>query len=135
MSAAEEEPGSSDERLRRSEDGLRRSDEDLTGSEEELESAEEDRDDERDDADIRALVRRLARPHPSGGDVIERAALLASGADFVAAMDWITEHDGVAEAVAEHAPRQGLHGARVGLSGGSAASVPLRFVLPAGALR
>jgi hypothetical protein len=92
-------------------------------------------DEELDDADIRALVRRLARPHPSGGDVIERAALLASGADFVAAMDWITQHDGVAEAVAEHAPRQGLHGARVGLSGGSAASVPLRFVLPAGALR
>jgi hypothetical protein len=86
------------------------------------------------DADIRALVKRLSRPHPSGGDVVERAALLASGGDFAAAIDWITEHHGVAEAIAAHAPRQGLHGARVGGSGRSVDPVPLRFVLPAGAL-
>jgi hypothetical protein len=29
------------------------------------------------DAEIRAIVKRLARPHSSGGDVVERAALLA----------------------------------------------------------
>ena len=36
-----------------------------------------------DDA-IRAVVSRLARPHASGGMVVERAALLAEGADFAA---------------------------------------------------
>jgi hypothetical protein len=34
------------------------------------------------DENIRALVKRLARPHGSGGAVIERAALLAEAADF-----------------------------------------------------
>jgi hypothetical protein len=34
------------------------------------------------DADaIRSVVTRLARPHRAGGDVIERAAILAEGAD------------------------------------------------------
>jgi hypothetical protein len=45
-----------------------------------------------DDDAIRALVTRLARPHPSGGDVIERAAILAEGADLAAVMAWITAH-------------------------------------------
>jgi hypothetical protein len=35
---------------------------------------------ELDDA-IRAVVTRLSRPHASGGDVIERAAILAEGGD------------------------------------------------------
>jgi hypothetical protein len=85
------------------------------------------------DAEIHALVKRLARPHPSGGDVVERAALLASG-DFAAAMAWIADHGGVAEAVASEAPRRGLHGPRLGLSGGAETRPPLRFVLPAGSL-
>ena len=86
------------------------------------------------DAAIQALVKRLARPHSSGGDVVERAALLASGSDFVAAMKWIDDHAGVAETAAPTAPRRGLHGTRVGLSGGTESQTPLRFVLPAGAL-
>lgn len=86
------------------------------------------------DAEIQALVTRLARPHSSGGDVVERAALLASGSDFAAAMAWITDHGGIAEAMVSEAPRRGLHGPRVGLSGGSEQRTPLRFVLPAGAL-
>jgi hypothetical protein len=85
------------------------------------------------DAEIHALVKRLSRPHSSGGDVVERAALLASG-DFAAAMSWITDHGGVAEAMAPEAPRRGLHGSRLGLSGGSESRTPLRFVLPAGSL-
>jgi len=85
------------------------------------------------DAEIHALVKRLARPHPSGGDVVERAALLASG-DFAAAMAWIADHGGVAEAMASEAPRRGLHGPRLGLSGGAETRTPLRFVLPAGSL-
>ncbi len=83
-----------------------------------------------DDAEIRALLKRLARPHSSGGDVVERAALLASGSDFPAVMEWIADHAGVAEAVAPEAPRRGLHG----LSDGTAPRTPSRFVLPADAL-
>jgi hypothetical protein len=86
------------------------------------------------DAEIRALVKRLARPHSSGGDVVERAALLASGSDFPAVMEWIADHAGVAEAVAPIAPKRGLHGQRLGLSDGGEPRTPLRFVLPAGAL-
>ena len=86
------------------------------------------------DAEIQALLKRLARPHSSGGDVVERAALLASGSDFPSVMAWIAQHAGVAEAMASEAPRRGLHGPRVGLSGGAEPRTPLRFVLPAGAL-
>ncbi len=86
-----------------------------------------------DDDAIRALVTRLARRHSSGGDVIERAAILADGADFTAVMDWISAHDGEPETVAA-APSRGLHGARLDQSSGSASRTPLRFVLPAGTL-
>ena len=86
------------------------------------------------DVEIQALVKSLARPHSSGGDVVERAALLASGSDFGAVMEWIAEHEGVAEAMVAEAPRRGLHGPLLGLSGGTHARTPLRFVLPAGAL-
>jgi hypothetical protein len=85
-------------------------------------------------AEIHALVKRLARPHSSGGDVVERAALLASGGDFAAVTAWIADHGGVAEAMVAEAPRRGLHGPRLGLSGGNEPRTPLRFVLPAGAL-
>lgn len=86
-----------------------------------------------DDA-IRALVTRLARPHASGGAVIERAAILAdSGADSTAVMAWIAAHGGKPEAAAPAAPRHGLHGSRLNDSG-TEARVPLRFVLPPGAL-
>jgi hypothetical protein len=87
-----------------------------------------------DDA-IRVVLKRLARPHSSGGEVVERAALLAEGAEFPAIMAWITDHAGVPEASATAAPSQGLHGSRV--SGGGATrepSKPQRYVLPPGAL-
>jgi hypothetical protein len=88
----------------------------------------------REDAEIHALVKRLARPHPSGGDVVERAALLASGGDFAATLAWISDHAGVAEAATHEPPRRGLHGARVGLADAAGPPTPARFVLPAGAL-
>jgi hypothetical protein len=87
-----------------------------------------------DDDAIRALVTRLARPHSSGGEVIERAAILAEGADFAAVMTWITAHAGVPETQVASAPRHGLHGSRLSYSGGAESQTPLRFVLPAGAL-
>jgi hypothetical protein len=84
--------------------------------------------------EIHALVKRLARPHSSGGDVVERAALLASGGDFAAVMAWIADHAGVAETMVSEPPRRGLHGPLLGLSGDTDQRIPLRFVLPAGTL-
>jgi hypothetical protein len=87
-----------------------------------------------DDDAIRALVTRLARPHISGGEVIERAAILAEGANSEAVIAWITAHAGVPEATVVTPPRHGLHGSRLGDGGGPESRTPLRFVLPAGAL-
>jgi hypothetical protein len=87
-----------------------------------------------DDAEINALVTRLARPHASGGVVIERAAILAEGADFSAVMEWIIAHGGKPETTLSAAPRRGLHGLRLNDSSGTESRPPLRFVLPAGAL-
>jgi hypothetical protein len=83
-----------------------------------------------DDVEIRAVVKRLSRPHPSGGAVIERAAILAAGTDFDAVMAWIVAHAGTPEAVAAAPQRGGLHSR--GDEGRD--STPRRFVLPAGAL-
>jgi hypothetical protein len=87
-----------------------------------------------DDDAIRSLVARLARPRPMGGATIERAAILAEGADFDAVMAWIMAHGGQAEAGTASAPRHGLHGSRLHASGTSSSRVPARFTLPAGAL-
>jgi hypothetical protein len=87
-----------------------------------------------DDA-IRILVTRLARAHPSGGTVIERAAIVAEGTGSEDVMTWIVAHGGVPEAVvAQSATRRGLHGLSVDAVGTAAARNPSRFVLPAGAL-
>jgi hypothetical protein len=86
-----------------------------------------------DDDAIRALVTRLARPHASGGVVVERAAILAEGADFAAIMTWIGAHDGKPEAaVATGFSGRGLYGSRLTESAGS--NAPPRFVLPASAV-
>jgi hypothetical protein len=87
-----------------------------------------------DDDAIRALVTRLARPHISGGEVIERAAILAEGADSVAVIAWITSHAGIPEATVVTPSRHGLHGSRLDDGAGVGLRTPLRFVLPAGAL-
>jgi hypothetical protein len=86
-----------------------------------------------DDDAIRVLLTRLARPHPSGGEVIERAAILAEGANSAAVMTWIAAHAGIPEATVATAPRHGLHGSRLNDSGAEPRT-PLRYVLPAGAL-
>jgi hypothetical protein len=76
-----------------------------------------------------------ARSHPSGGIVIERAAILAEGADFEAVMAWIVAHGGEPEATVPAPSRSGLHGSRVHDSAGAEPQTPSRFVLPPGALR
>jgi hypothetical protein len=89
---------------------------------------------ERDDA-IRAVVVRLSRPHASGGDVIERAAILAEGGDSAAIVAWISAHAGEAEATVPRASSRGLHGARLTGEPAGTSGIPRRYVLPVGALR
>jgi hypothetical protein len=66
--------------------------------------------------------------------VIERAAIVAAGADSAAVIAWITDHAGIPEAAAAKAPRRGLHGSRLNDGDEARSKTPLRFVLPAGAL-
>jgi hypothetical protein len=87
-----------------------------------------------DDDTIRELVVRLARPHKSGGKVIERAAIVAAGADSAAVLKWITAHAGEPEVLAAKTYGGGLHSsARLRDSGGTDSRAPLRYVLPPGA--
>jgi hypothetical protein len=88
-----------------------------------------------DDEAIRSLLTRLGRTDRSGGTVIERAAILAEGADFDAVMTWIVSHGGEPEVRAAKKTSSGLHGSRVQDSSGTDSRPPSRFVLPAGALR
>jgi len=87
-----------------------------------------------DDDPILALVKRLARPHPSGGAVIERAAILADSADFASVMAWIADHDGQPEASVAARSTHGLHGSRLKNTATEQRTTPLRYVLPAGTL-
>ncbi len=82
------------------------------------------------DSEITTLVTRLSRPHPSGGIVIERAAILAAGRDYPAIMDWITAHSGVPEATTSTTRRHGLHGSRMNDGNSTPSRQPMRFVLP-----
>jgi hypothetical protein len=86
------------------------------------------------DLEITALVKRLARAHRSGGVVIERAAILAAGADYPAIMDWITAHAGTPETTAPTRRSRGLHGSRINDGNTPASRQPMRFVLPADAI-
>jgi hypothetical protein len=85
-----------------------------------------------DDTAIREVVARLSRPGPSGGSVIERAAILAEGSNSEAIISWIIAHAGEPEASAPPAPTRGLHGTRLG--GGGAQRHPSRYVVPIGVL-
>jgi hypothetical protein len=88
-----------------------------------------------DDDAARDLVVRLARRHPSGGAVIERAAILAAGADLSVVLAWIEAHEGLPEAQAVTTNKaRGLHGGRLSSGGAGVTSAPRRYVLPPGAL-
>jgi len=93
------------------------------------------RSDGADEDPIRTLVTRLARRHSSGGDVIERAAILAEGADCTAVVAWIMAHAGQPEhAAAPSSSGGGLHGGRLSHSASAEGRPPARYVLPPGAL-
>jgi hypothetical protein len=82
-----------------------------------------------EDQEIRLLITRLARPLPSGGAVIERAAILAEGADAAAVLGWIADHGGRPEARAVQPAGGGLHSGRLRPS--TTAAPVRRYVLPA----
>ena len=86
------------------------------------------------DEAIRAVVTRLSRPDPAGGAVVERAAILAEGADSGAIITWIIAHAGQPEAIAPQASTRGLHGARLGGDVGAERRPPRGYLLPASAL-
>jgi hypothetical protein len=86
-----------------------------------------------DDDGIRALLARLARPHPSGGKTIERAALLAAGPDFSELIAWIVEHGGAPEGPGAATVGGGLHGSRIS-RGSTRPSQPVRYLLAAGVI-
>lgn len=89
---------------------------------------------EHDDQAIRALVTRLSRPHAGGGQVIERAAILAAGADAAAVLAWVTAHSGEPEAIAPCVSGRGLHGPRMSAGERGGSHTPRRYVFPPGAL-
>jgi hypothetical protein len=80
------------------------------------------------------VVTRLSRPDPGGRAVVERAAILAEGADSGVIITWILAHAGEPEAIAPQASTRGLHGARLGGGRGAEPRPPRRYVLPASAL-
>ncbi len=88
----------------------------------------------RNDEEIRELLSRLSRRHPSGGTVIERAAIMAEGADTDQVVAWILEHEGEPEAPVEKSSHRGLHSPRLAGPIGSEERAPARYVLPADAL-
>lgn len=87
-----------------------------------------------EDDEARRLVKRLARPHRSGGEVVERAAILAAGSDSTTILAWIAAHEGTPEAPAAAAPNKGGLHARGNDAGGGEPAAALRFIFPPGAL-
>jgi hypothetical protein len=87
-----------------------------------------------DDDAMRVLVKRLARPHASGGEVIERSVILAEGSESGAIIAWVLSHAGVPDSTARSAAKLGIHSSRERPGGAAPQRPPLRFVLPAGAL-
>ena len=88
-----------------------------------------------DDDEIRSLLGRLGRPHPSGGTVIERAAIVAEGRGSESVLRWMLAHGAEPEAAVASTARHGIHDAgRPDAGATRSAAAPSRYILPAGAL-
>lgn len=87
-----------------------------------------------DEEAIRAVVTRLSRQHPSGGRVIERAAVIAEGSDSSTILAWIASHDGKPEDQPAETSAGGLHRGRLDGSRFATSSTPRRYLLPPGIL-
>jgi hypothetical protein len=89
-----------------------------------------------DDDGIRRLVERLSRRDSSGGASIERAAIMAEGAQSAAILKWIVDHDWEPEEAAPASTTRGslgLHGMRQRDLERSHSQAPRRYVLRPGA--
>jgi hypothetical protein len=80
---------------------------------------------------IGVLVRRLARPHPSGGTVIERPVILAEGARSTAIFAWIADHDGAPDSTLPHTRNKGLHSPSLADGVERQSTTARRYILPA----
>jgi hypothetical protein len=87
-----------------------------------------------DDETIRTVVKRLARPHASGGNAIERSVILAEGSDSTAIIAWVLSHTGVPDSTTATAVKRGIHGSRAETGAIQSNRPPVRFLLPAGSL-
>jgi hypothetical protein len=87
-----------------------------------------------EDDEIRTILRRLSRPHASGGVVVERAAIMAEGTDTAELLAWIDAQGGEPEAAKPAKAARGLHSARLTSHAGGGATTPQRYVLPKGSL-
>lgn len=65
---------------------------------------------------------------------MERAAILAEGADFPEVVEWIMDHAGMPDTALGAAPERGLHGSRTVEPLRAEQRRALRYVLPADAL-
>lgn len=83
---------------------------------------------------IRRLVARLARPHRSGGHVVEGTAIRAEGPDFDAVEAWILARGGKPEEAPKRPERRGLYATRFVDTDAEQNLATARYVLPAGAL-
>ena len=87
-----------------------------------------------DDDAIREVLARMARPHATGGYVVERAAIMAEGADAAAILAWVEGCSAIPEAAATSGVRGGLYGSRFNDSATARSAKPARYILPAGSL-
>jgi hypothetical protein len=88
------------------------------------------------DDEIRAVVERLSRPDRAGRRVIERAAIMAEGANSAAILEWLAASSWTPEEPAASTTDRGgsgLHGMRRESERGRARTqAPRRYVSPAG---
>jgi hypothetical protein len=91
-----------------------------------------------DDISSAQVVRRLARPAPGGGVVVERAAVFAEGAHFAEIEAWILRNGGEPEKLEDDDSEDaggGMYAARRRSLARSSAPAPSRYFLPASALQ
>ncbi|HYV16269.1 MAG TPA: hypothetical protein VE972_09625 [Conexibacter sp.] len=87
-----------------------------------------------DEDTIREIVTRLARPTACGDHSIERAAILAEGANCGDIEAWIVRNGGEPHAGSGAPLVRGLHAERINARSTPAGAAPARYVLPAQSL-
>jgi hypothetical protein len=81
--------------------------------------------------EVALLVKRLARPHASGGTVIERPVIIAEGRRSTAILAWIADHGGAPDSTVPDSQSKGLHSPTLTVGVGGQAAPARRYILPA----